>query len=496
MTPIAPTIRHYALAAAFGVVAACSSAPAQDAPAANKPLEQRVRELEATLRKMEAQRTVTVGADGVASLPPTVIGAAPAEPPPAFFLPDPPKEAKAPKPLAGWDDGFILRSADDHFKLKITGQVQADYRHYQNDTDTGDINTFLVRRARLGIEATVWENYELRLLPEFGQGNPRIVDSFVNVHYWDEFQFEAGKFKQAFSLEHLIQDRFVPTIERSIIDQLGPQRDVGVMIHGQKLCDDRLDYAFTVYNGTQGGDVDNDQHKEMSGRIAVRPFKTAAGDGLFDKLQFGLGATDGNDNGVLFPAVYRTPLGVPFFQYAAGARPDGTRWRVSPELAYIYGPMSLSAQYYHDSQQTRIAFDKVLGAAKSRVVANGFFVMGTLILSGEERTSLSQTIDPLRPFDPRCGGGGAFELVSRVSHVEFGDDDNPAAFAKLINRERTSRAATEITNGFNWYLNKFVRLQFNWEHARFGDPIRLGGAGRAGRLDHQNTFSTRFQVVF
>ena len=210
MTPLSPTLRHYALAVALGIAGvACSRSLAQNGPAADKPLEQRVRELETTLRKLEAEKAAPVSADGVLSLPPTVIGPAPtsSEPPPAYFLSDPPKAAKPPKPLAGWEDGFIMRSADDHFKLKITGQVQADYRHYQNDVDTSDINTFLVRRARLGIEATVWENYEFRLLPDFGQGNARIIDSFVNVHYWDEFQFEAGKFKQAFSLEHLIQDR-------------------------------------------------------------------------------------------------------------------------------------------------------------------------------------------------------------------------------------------------------------------------------------------------
>ena len=60
---------------------------------------------------------------------------------------------------------------------------------------------------------------------------------------------EAGKFKEPFSYEQLIQDRFVPTMERSIIDQLVPARDEGVMIHGQKLFEDRFDYAVGVFNG-------------------------------------------------------------------------------------------------------------------------------------------------------------------------------------------------------------------------------------------------------
>src|SRR5207248_8959874 len=107
---------------------------------------------------------------------------------------------------------------------------------------SADIDTFLVRRARLGIESTVLEHFEFRMLPDFGQGQTRIQDAYLNVHYVDAFQVEAGKFKQPFSYEQLIQDRFVPTLERSLIDQLVPARDEGLMIHGRKLLGDRLDY--------------------------------------------------------------------------------------------------------------------------------------------------------------------------------------------------------------------------------------------------------------
>ena len=93
--------------------------------------------------------------------------------------------------------------------------------------------------------------YEFRLLPDFAGStiSKSITDAYLNIHYWDEFQFEAGKFKQPFSYEQLIQDRFVPTMERSMMDQLVPQRDEGFMVHGHKLFDDRFDYAVAVSNG-------------------------------------------------------------------------------------------------------------------------------------------------------------------------------------------------------------------------------------------------------
>ena len=66
--------------------------------------------------------------------------------------------------------------------------------------------------------------YEFRLLPDFAGTalNTIITDAYMNVHYWEGLQLEVGKFKQPVSYEQLIQDRYVPTMERSMIDQLVP----------------------------------------------------------------------------------------------------------------------------------------------------------------------------------------------------------------------------------------------------------------------------------
>src|SRR6185369_12523418 len=50
--------------------------------------------------------------------------------------------------LAGWNDEkkeFFLRSADDKFKLRFTGQIQGDYRAFLQGEDRTDNDTFLVR---------------------------------------------------------------------------------------------------------------------------------------------------------------------------------------------------------------------------------------------------------------------------------------------------------------------------------------------------------------
>jgi len=399
---------------------------------------------------------------------------------------------------AGWDEknGYFLRSEDGDFLLRITGQIQSDYRYYQNDHDAVDLPTFLIRRARLGIEATVFRYFDFRLLPDFGQGNTRLQDAYLNARYWDEFQFETGKFKQPFSYEQLIQDRFVPTMERSIIDQLVPARDVGVMVHGYKLFDDRFDYAASIYGGVINGDQDTDRNKEAAGRMAVRPLREIGLPDWADGLQLGIAGTFGNDRGVLQPMTLRTPAFVPWFQFVPAARPDGTRTRWSPELSYFDGPFGLAAQYFEEQQELRAPAGRTAQSSIVRVSYRGGYVMATCLLTGEERTTFSQPITPLVPFDPAAGcyGLGAWELVGRISRLELAGDD-PRGFARLMDPARSATKATEVTTGFNWYLNRWVRLQFNWEYARFDSPVRLGPTA-ANRLDHQNSFLTRCQIIF
>jgi phosphate-selective porin OprO and OprP len=422
----------------------------------------------------------------------------PAEP--LLALPTPAAETKPaieskPPITAGWDDGFILRSADNRFSLRITGQIQGDFRAFVDSNDRADIDSFFIRRARFGLEATLFEFYEFRFLPDFGQGQTRLQDAYMNVHYWDAFQVAGGKFKQPFSYEQLIQDRFTPLMERSLIDQLVPARDEGLMLHGQKLFSDRFDYGVSVYNGVQNGDADTNDHKDIAARVAARPFATWE-DSPLRYFQVGMAVTTGVQNEFANPAILRTPLGVPFFQFRTGVYADGLRNRWSPEVVYFYKGLGFSAQYFGMTQEFRPAF---AGRGSSQVIDvpfGGYYFQATYLLTGEERTAYT-AVAPLRPFDPRCGcfGPGAWELVARVSHLKVGNDVFLPGTARLANPAGNSDEATELTVGFNWYLNKWVRTQFNWEHAWFGQPVRLGPGPKGLFLDH-DTLAGRLQVIF
>ena len=134
---------------------------------------------------------------------------------------------------------------------------------------------------------------------------------------------------------------------------------------------------------------------------------------------------------------------------------------------------------------------------------DGFYVMATYLLTGEQRVEYTQQIDPLRPFNPRCPGcaPGAWELIFRVSRLDMDKGVlGTAATTTLADSTRYSSGATELTFGVNWYLNKWVRAQLNWEHAWFDDPVAplTGTPGTASNpyYSHQDTLYARAQIIF
>jgi phosphate-selective porin OprO/OprP len=47
--------------------------------------------------------------------------------------------------------------------------------------------------------------------------------------------------------------------------------------------------------------------------------------------------------------------------------------------------------------------------------------------------------------------------------------------------------------GMNWYMNKFVKIYFDWEHAIFADPV----VNNPGQFEKSNDlFWVRTQVYF
>jgi hypothetical protein len=353
---------------ATALAAFAAGAPAQEPtnPASTEDLTRRIQDLEKTVQELKAAQASPALPESGSQAAPTDVsssGGAPnldtnPSPGPGRGInlerqrvgEDPGLSPSGGLPrgqVAGWNNGFYIQSPDQRFIFRITGQIQTDDRAYTNDNDKTDISTLVARRARFGLEATLYNYYEFRFLPDFGQGQAVIQDAYLNIHYWDAFQFEVGKFKQPFSYEQLIQDRYVPTMERSLIDQLVPQRDEGALLHGEKLFGNHLDYAFSISNGEINGNSDLNNNKDVNGRIALHPF---GGELLLPALRFlemGMSGTFGDQNQPVQPNTLVTPLQVHWFVFNSTVQAYGARSRWSPDLSYFWGPLGLAAQYFH-----------------------------------------------------------------------------------------------------------------------------------------------------
>src|SRR5207302_3632684 len=109
---------------------------------------------------------------------------------------------------------------------------------------------------------------------------------------------------------------------------------------------------------------------------------------------------------------------------------DGLRTRITPEVSYFYRGLGAAAQYFRMDQDMRpTSASKLL----VDVPFTGGYVLVTYLLTGEERTTYSAPVDPLRPFDPLhpFSNPGAWELAARFSRLDVGDQVFARGAARL-----------------------------------------------------------------
>jgi phosphate-selective porin len=85
--------------------------------------------------------------------------------------------------------------------------------------------------------------------------------------------------------------------------------------------------------------------------------------------------------------------------------------------------------------------------------------------------------------------------VGQFSRLDVGSVVFASGAAQLASPATNARDTSQLTLGFNWYLNTRVRMQFNWEHARFSSTVELA-PGASGMLHGQDTLLTRLQLIF
>lgn len=384
------------------------------------------------------------------------------------------REGSAPIVNIG-SDGFHFTSADGEFSLSLGGYLQTDSRFFLDD-DQDLTDTFLVRRARINVEATFYKYITVRFLPDFGGGTTVIQDAYIEWHQFGAAKVRAGKFKSPISLERLQSATNILFVERALPSNLVPNRDIGIQLSGD-FANDNILYHAAVVNGAQDNasiDTDTDDGMDIVGRLFVNPSSKSS---FLGGLGFGIGASAGKA-GTNLPA-YRTPGQATFFRYNDTVTAEENQQRLSPQAQFYRGPLLIHAEYVLSSIELRQA--EVVEKVKNQ----SWQIAGGYILTGEPATT--ETLTPFSPFDPTKGKWGAWQIAARYSELSIDDDAFISGFADPL---RSADEAKAWAIGLNWYWNSNARIVFNFERTKFE------GGAEDGDRDDENTFFTRFQIAF
>lgn len=399
------------------------------------------------------------------------------------------RSKETPSVFAG-KDGFGFLSADGQFRLRFGALVQADLRGYlTNDFPGGAPDNFVLRRVRPLIEGNFFGKYGFRIQPEFGnQGSQSLLDAYVDANLTPSFRIRAGKFKVPVGLERLQSPSDMSFVEFGFPTQLLPNRDIGIQFAGD-LFGGRLSYGAGFFDGVRDGastDSDNNSAKDFNGRLFAYPFKLSDSETL---RGFGIGVavTTGMQAGTAASgnlSSYVSPGQQTFFSYSTGTFAAGNRQRWTPQFTYYSGPLGILGEYARVNQAvTRSTHHR-------DVTHHAWQVYATWVLTGEDASYTRVT--PRQPFNPEKGTWGAFEIGARISGLSVDEDVFiGSSTTRLADPASSARKATDVGFVLNWYLNRTLKLQFNYDRTRFE------GGGAGGRdLPTERILFSRFQAAF
>ncbi len=172
---------------------------------------------------------------------------------------------------------------------RISGFVQGMYQ--ANLSDKGELidNTLRMRRVRLSVDGNLSKTVSYKIQGDFSR-SPMLVDAFIKYKPCREFAIQVGQFKTPFTLESPINPvnleifDYGEAVQQLVgykdvcgVGALG--RDLGVMATGslfpvkgeEGIKYSIVDYSIGVFNGNGANQLDNNNRKDIVGRLEVHP---------------------------------------------------------------------------------------------------------------------------------------------------------------------------------------------------------------------------------
>jgi len=352
-----------------------------------------------------------------------------------------------------WDDRPAIRFGTVA-RIDLRVRLQADSRGSDASLDVPADLMWASRRV--GLDGVVGGKVRFQIEREFVSDDPW-RDVYLNYQQFDAFQIQAGKFKLPFSLDETTSAANLDFVHRSrVADQLAPGRDRGVMLHGRLL-----NRAITYEAGVFEHDGNNARRRNpkrvyggrtVAARVTARPWRRARS--VASTLDFGAAFASSDVPTGYSSLEGETAFGWQFYE------PDlwvsGPIRRTGVELRWRPGPLSIKSEYVRVASARER--QSVSGTDLSPLLATGWYVSGTWIVTGESKAA--------GPSQPRRsvldGGPGAIELATRVEELRFASrasGDSPSTGSRADNILGNRLRA--LTAGVNWYPSRWFKVQIN-----------------------------------
>jgi hypothetical protein len=165
--------------------------------------------------------------------------------------------------------------------LTISGYIQADAVFAEHSTAGGagageaePPDSFSVPRARFGVSGRITSKVSWALQGDFANvaNDGRVLrDAYLQFAATPQFAVRFGQMVTPFSLERLTGYSRLEVIDRSVIGaSMTPSRDFGLMIFNAQPWRGRITYGAAVINGTGQNRADDNDAKDLVGRVATK----------------------------------------------------------------------------------------------------------------------------------------------------------------------------------------------------------------------------------
>lgn len=387
-----------------------------------------------------------------------------------------------------YGDGFRMDSSKGRLKIKIGGEARLDGGYIAaNDTlqeTFSDLQGWKgdFRELKLRLSGTFLEDWKFRFDMDFANIR-QIKDIWIS---YGKIPFLGvallGHAKVPFSLEGYMSNADRTFMETALpVEAIFPGRNIGILLQNTAL-DNRMTWAAGYYLITGS----------FSDVVGAADYMSEAFGSAVNLRLTGLPQYEDDGRKLIH-------LGFSYsHQFRDDTREDSSlKLRSHPEsrltedsfvntgkfltqsanlfgyeAAVVRGPLSFQGELL-----------QLFADAESVGNPNfwGFYLYGSYVLTGEHRsydrsTGVFKGIRPAEDFHFTSAGWGALEAALRLSYVD------------LNSRDIQGGKQMDLTFGFNWYLNRFTRIMFNYVRARATDredpPIDGGIA---------DIFQVRFQ---